>query len=174
MRTFLILLFFIYQTANAQASNQTSAPAGLKTVTVPRELPEGADTSDVVYARFKVTEIKKQSNKAPAFIVVRFSCEPLRYSAWMVNPSGVDGEVAQISFDKSSVLNVVAFKQSEKTLVLEDAWGESEKSIIDRLRNTKKIEITFHSPGSSKPHQSAFIVNTIKDGLSEAERQCFE
>jgi hypothetical protein len=180
MRAAFILLLNLSLTlgigTTARAQENSPADAAIKTstpVVAPSTLPADANTSSKSFIRFKLSERASKRTKPETYMVVRFSCEPLRYSAWIVNKkSGVNGDVTQIKFDDQAVLKVSAFKQNGKTLVLEDAWGESEKAVIDRLRVTKNIEISYHTKVTAI-HRASFYVGEISKDISAAEAACF-
>lgn len=169
--TFIAIMLTTFSQANAEP---LVAAGRSNVIVVPSKLPESANLSKKNFIRFKVFESTKPNVSPQTYLVVRFSCDPLRYSSWIVNEkSGVSGEITVVKFDDQAVLNISAFKQTQKVLVIEDTWGEGEHSVFDRLKSTKNVKI-FYTDSTKIIRKASFVVSAISKSIVEAEGACFK
>jgi hypothetical protein len=133
--------------------------------------PKSHPTNTIL--KLKINETSYRKKPSSTVLIVRFSCDPLRYSAWIVNEkSGVSGDILLVKYDDQAVLLMAARKQTSNVLILEDARDESEKSFIDHIRNTRSITISYQN-GQKQAAHSNFLVSQVSKQLNSAEKSCF-
>jgi hypothetical protein len=162
LTVFLSLSLFSYARAEVKPTSAPREVKGAERVKAARELPT---------VSLKITESVMSGSRPNSILRIRYACEPLRYTAWVISKFGVQGGKSELQFDKQARISYITEKKGPRVIALEDSQGGGERSVIERLKGVKFLIIRFQD-AQKQDRMALFPVDGVYKQISDAEKKC--